>query len=136
MLTALIATALIESATLAPRPMACAFPAKAPDQDHIEIEMTARPSLKDLPGLFRVRMSIDGRALRASAQPIGATKDRDVLIRATRSGTVHYALGVDERGLAALNVVLQGETGDAASQTTRIGRCRGHERYIRNWTHH
>ena len=96
MLVSLILTTLIESVTLAPRPISCSFPAETPGEKPIEIVMKARPSLKDLPGLYRVEMSVDKRKLKAAAQPIVSTETRDVLVRANRNKTVYYAVGFDE----------------------------------------
>ena len=133
MLVSLIVTTFLESYSMAPGPMACTFPAMEPDQRPIEIEVSAQPSLKDLPGLYRVRMDVDGHGLNAAAQPITGTKGRDVLVRASGLKGMLYAMGFDDNGAAALNVVKLAEAGEPEAEMSRTGNCRNYERYIQSW---
>lgn len=137
MLVSLILTSLIETLPVGPAPMACSFHSEDPATASVEIVLKGRPSLKDLPGLFRVEMDVDDRTgLRAAAQPIEATAGRDVLIRAKRGDRIVYALGIDEGGDAALNIVW-GSIGEKPERrATMKGSCRNHEAYIRTWTSH
>ncbi len=130
----LVLLAMIETAGLQEPVMRCAFPALEEGHDPIEIVMKGRPSLKDLPGLYRVEMEINGTGIRAEAQPIIGTKERDVLVRANTGTATFYAVGVNERGTAALNVVWP-ETDEAPERRmTRAGQCWNYERYIQTWS--
>ena len=134
MVSSLLVTALIETLTQGPVPLHCAFPARGPDERPIEIVMQARPSLKDLPGLYRVEMAIDGTGYTASAQPIIGTSGRDVLVRAAEGETTFYAVGFDDNGAAAFNVVHAAEGDLPERQVTRRGVCQNYERYIQTWS--
>ncbi len=135
MLAGLIVTTLIESLALGPRPMTCAFPAAEPPEATIHVALRARPSLKDLPGLYRVELRVDDDdRLNGSAQPIASTDTPDILVRGSRGTSVHYAIGIDAEGRAALNIVWPETARRPERRITRTGRCRNHERYIRDWT--
>lgn len=116
-------------------PMACTFPAHDRGTKPLEIMVEAHPSLKDLPGLYQVGISLDGsRWLRAKAQPIGSTDGRDVMVRARQGASRFVTLGVDSLGRAALNISLSGEAGGLVPEFTRNGYCTNFERYINRWT--
>ena len=81
MLNALILFVLVETAT-GGTAINCDFPGEDVAQKPIHVVLEPRPSLKDRPGLFRVRMLMNGRiSLTGAAQPIPTTDERDVLIR-------------------------------------------------------
>ncbi len=135
MLEALLLGAVIETTGIGPKPLACSFPGAYPGEPAIEVTLTPRPSLKDLPGLFRVEMALTGGLrLPAAAQPITSTEGQDVLVRAGRAAGVHYTLGIDLEGHAAFNMLVHGSASEASREATRTGRCRNHERYIERWS--
>ncbi len=135
MLEALLLGAVIETAGIGPKPLACSFPGAYPGERAIEVTLTPRPSLKDLPGLFRVEMALNGGLrLPAAAQPITTTEGRDVLVRAGQTAGIHYTLGIDLEGHAALNMLVDGAPGEASREATRTGHCRNHESYIERWS--
>lgn len=134
MLTALIATALVETFQPGQGAMHCAFPARSPGDEPVEVVMRARPSLKDLPGLYRVELTVNGKPLRAAAQPITGTEGRDVLVRASRGESVFYAIGFDDNGTAAYNMVHAADGGVPDRQVTLTGFCRNYERFIHSWS--
>ncbi len=110
----------------------CNFPSANGNEETIHVILEPRPSLKDQPGLFRVMMSFgDEGSLRAAAQPILATDDRDILIRGTTRRKSMYTIGLREDGTAAFN--LQQLGAGTEDKTTRIGACRGHEAHIDRW---
>ncbi len=134
MITALIATALIETFTPGPKPMACIFPASAQHERPIELRLTARPSLKDSPGLYRVEFDLGGSLrLFGAAQPMTATAGRDIIVRAVQDQTRFYTVGIDDQGAAALNVQDTASTAESARAQTRTGSCRNYQRYIDTW---
>ena len=131
MLKALILT-LLSNSYGASAPITCNFPADADGEKSIYVVLEPRPSLKDQPGLFRVIMDLDGRGrLRAAAQPIHATDDRDILIRGMTRRKSMYTIGLREDGTAAFNI--QDVSKEEVEKTTRIGACRGHEAHIDRW---
>ena len=135
MLEALLLGALAETLSPGTSPVACSFPAATADEPAIELVLIARPSLKDLPGLHRVEMSVNGAIrLQANAQPIVTTEGQDVLVRATLGDTTHYTVGIDAEGRAALNVMVEDGADEAGQDTIRTGHCRNHERYIERWS--
>lgn len=134
MLTTLIVTALIDGFTIGPPLMACSFVGSEPGQEPVEIMMIGRPSLKDFPGLYRVEMDIDGRGFKGAAQPIIATEGKDVLVRARRGEDIFYAIGFDESGTAALNIVWGLAGDEPEKRATLTGSCRNYERYLQVWS--
>ena len=111
----------------------CTFPATHSEQKPIHIILEPRPSLKDQPGLYRVMMDFDGHlTVRASAQPILATTDPDILIRGITHKQNMYSLGLRADGAAAFNIQQQNEE-KLVDKRTRIGECRGHEVHIHRW---
>ena len=130
----LILLAMLETTAPGDREMHCTFPPDRPGDKAIEIVMQGRPSLKDLPGLYRVEMTINGNGIKAAAQPILGTEGRDVLVRAAAGDTTFYAVGFDDKGAAALNVVRTKEGQNPETQLTRTGYCRNFERYIHTWS--
>lgn len=135
MVEALLLGALVETMGLGPRPLACSFPGERPDETAIEVEVTPRPSLKDIPGLYRVEMAVNG-ALRlpAAAQPITATKGQDVMIRAAQDRTTFYTVGIDAEGRAALNVMVTEDPDTEPREATRAGHCRNYRTLIERWS--
>ena len=130
----LVLLAMLEATGLGGREMHCTFPPDRQGDKPIEIVMQGRPSLKDLPGLYRVEMKINGNGIRAAAQPILGTESRDVLVRAATGDTTFYAVGFDDKGAAALNVVWAKAGENPETQMTRTGYCRNFERYIHTWS--
>ncbi len=135
MLEALLLGAFLETQGLGPRPLACSFPGTEAEDRAIEIVVTPRPSLKDVLGLYRVEMAVNGGLrLKAAAQPIVTTDGQDVLVQARSGSTTHYTVGIDAQGRAALNVVIDERPEAEPREATRTGHCRNHERYIRRWS--
>ncbi len=132
MLGALIVTTLLDGIGFGQRPLACSFPPPEPVQTPITLTVIDRPSLKDLPGLYRAEMDVNDKiSLMATAQPLTAQGTRGAIVRAKVNETTYYVLGFDETGRAALNVTWD-ET--PPRQMTRTGQCRNYERYIRRWS--
>lgn len=135
MFDALLLGAVLETTGLGQRPMACLFPGQRQGEAPIEVVLTPRPSLKDIPGLYRVEMALNGATyLKAAAQPIAATEGRDVMVRATEGERTIYTVGIDDAGRAALNVLVTSNAEASGFETNRAGHCRGYERYIKKWT--
>ena len=76
---------------------------------------------------------MDGNDFNAAAQPITGTEGRDVLVRASGLKGVLYAMGFDDNGAAALNVVTLAPEGERRQEVSRTGNCRNFEGYIRSW---
>jgi hypothetical protein len=135
MLEAMLLGAFLETQGLGPRPVACSFPGTEAEERAIEIVLTPRPSLKDVPGLYRVEMAVNGGArLRAAAQPIATTDGRDVLVQARSGSKTHYTVGIDAEGRAALNVMIDERPEAEPREAMRTGHCRNHEAYIERWS--
>jgi len=133
MLVPLIVSSLLETLPVAPRPMTCMFTNVETEQDYVEVVLRGQPSLKDVPGLYRVQMHIDGRKLKAAAQPIAATDTQDVIVRANLGKETLYLLGIDSTGVAALNIVWRQVDETPERRASFKGKCRSHERYIQHW---
>lgn len=135
MVTALILTTLIETLGLGPRPIACSFPGPPGQEVPIEVVIRPKPSLKDIPGLYRVEMTVNEvLKLHAAVQPIFTTETRDVMIRAAEGENTFYTVGLDDQGRAALNIMITSDPDTVPHEATRTGRCRDFERYIRRWS--
>ena len=110
----------------------CDFPGEHTAERTIQVRLEPRPSLKDQPELFRVIMEMNGViSLRGTAQPIRATKERDVMIRGLRGTDASYTLGLREDGQAAIHVRTARDGDDGA--LTRTGACEGYEAHIERW---
>ena len=128
-------TTLLESFGFGPQPVACSFPAIKGDETAIEVVMHPRPSLKDLPGLYRVEMAVNGDLrLPAAAQPLATTPSRGILVRGVMDASVFYTVGFDANGAAALNVMWANATEEGPPrEITRTGRCTNYERIMDRW---
>ena len=134
MLLAFILTTLLETLGFVQQPLVCRFPPPQIGHETIKIATVERPSLKDIPGLFRVEVEVnDTITLPGAAQPITTTTQRDAMVRAVHGGTTFYTLGFDETGAAALNVLWAEATDAKPRELTRIGRCRNHDRHLDRW---
>lgn len=134
MLTVLVAM-MMQTLSLGPDgPIYCDFPSHDGASKMIYIELEPRPSLKDQPDLFRVAMKLNGKGpLRASAQPITSTQDRDVLIQGRSKQRYTYSLGLRDDGKAALNISKPGASSAEVIKTTRTGDCHGHRLHMQRW---
>ena len=100
----------------------------------IRVLLEPKPSLKDQPGLYRVMMRMDGGiALKALAQPIPGTEDRDVMIRGRQGKVAMFTIGLRDDGAAAFNIQKRVRTDADVVKQTRTGACRGHELHINRW---
>ena len=135
MVEALILGAMMETIGLGTRPMACTFPGTQVGEDAIEVVLTPRPSLKDLPGLYRVEMAVNG-ALRlpAAAQPITTTDQEDIMVRASDRPSRIYTVGVDAKGNAALNLLVRDDPNAAPHEAMRVGHCRNYQKALKKWS--
>src|SRR6056297_1549484 len=132
MLTALLLS-LAVIGTDGPPPFTCTFPSESEEQKPIRIVLQPKPSLKDQPGLYRVFMRFDEQvSIRASAQPIAATTDPDILIRGVTAKRNTYSLGLRADGKAAFNIQRSAEQ-NQVDKATRIGECRGFETHLHRW---
>lgn len=135
MFGALLLGALVDTIGVGGRPVACTFPGRTIEETSIEVVMTPKPSLKDLPGLYRVEMDVNGAfTLTAAAQPIRATDIQDVIVRGTRGDHTHFTLGFDANGQAALNIMVDDGPDQSPREATRAGQCRNYERAIQRWS--
>ncbi len=134
MLNTLILLVFVESAVAGGTGIRCDFPGEDQGETPIRVHLEPRPSLKDQPGLFRVMMEMNGRVLlKATAQPILATADRDVMFRGVQSGNTRYILGLRDDGWAAFHVQTGAGADGGADAETRTGACRGYEPHINRW---
>ncbi|MEL6643696.1 MAG: hypothetical protein AAFQ79_07150 [Pseudomonadota bacterium] len=134
MLMAFILTALLETLGFGPQPLVCRFPPAEIGHQTIKIAATERPSLKDIPGLFRVEVMVnDTISLPGAAQPITTTELRDAMVRAVQGRTTFYTLGFDDTGAAALNILWAEDTASEPREVTRIGRCRNYNSHLDRW---
>lgn len=84
--------------------------------------------------MFRVMMMMNDRlSLKAAAQPILSTEDRDILIRGTTRRKSMYTIGIRDDGNAALNMQTRDARTNDVSKSTRVGTCHGHETVIERW---
>ena len=135
MFGALLLGAMVDTLEMGGRPVACTFPGRTYNEETIDVVLTPKPSLKDLPGLYRVEMAVNDRfSLSASAQPIAATDSQDVIVRARSDGEAVYTVGFDAAGNAALNILVRGATEADALEATRAGHCRNYERALERWS--
>ena len=108
----------------------CNFPLEDPGKPALNVELRPTPSLRDKPGLFRVRMQVGAREpVQATAQPIHDTKGRDVAVTAKGSDDLYYALGLNHDGMAALNIRM----GGTKASETLFGTCEGATRHMERW---
>lgn len=134
MLNTLIVLALMESAATEGSAIRCEFPGRDMAQTPMYVLLKPKPSLKDQPGLFRVMMHVEGRSpLKAIAQPIPGTDERDVLIRGTLGHSAKYTVGIRDDGSAAFNMQTRKSDDGSVNKQTWIGKCRGIETYINRW---
>lgn len=134
MLNALILVAFVETFGTGPTAIKCDFPGEAMTQKPIQIVLEPRPSLKDRPGLFRVAMVLNGQtSMKALAQPIAGTDDRDIMIRGISRRKSTVTIGLRDDGAAALNMKTRKSGSDEVSQSTRLGECRDFETHINRW---
>lgn len=128
MTKALIVSMIMEALASDTAAIKCEFPAESNTQKAISVTLEPRPSLKDQPGLFRVMMDLNGAvSVRAAAQPITSTDDRDVLVRGVTARKSIYTIGLREDGVAALNMKTK------SADTTRVGACRNFETHFNRW---
>ena len=134
MLAAMLLGATIEAYEPQSGPIHCTFPARDVAAQAIEVTLDPRPSLKDQPDLWRVMMEMNGRlSLRASAQPIHTTAERDILIRGVTQKKSTYIIGLRADGTAALNMATRVAGQADPRKELREGVCRGHETHIDRW---
>ena len=131
MLNALILFVFVESAATENGTIRCEFPGKEGNEKPIHVVLEPNPSLKDQPGLYRVMMELNGRpSLRALAQPITTTAERDVMIRGLHGETTLYTVGLRDDGTAALNLKFGRSRDELENKLTRTGECRGFEAHL------
>ncbi|MEO0694056.1 MAG: hypothetical protein AAFY90_14405 [Pseudomonadota bacterium] len=134
MLLAFVLTTLLETLGFGPQPLVCRFPPPQIGHETIKVVTVERPSLKDIPGLFRVEMEVnDTITLPGAAQPITTTSLRDAMVRAVQNNATFYTLGFDETGAAALNILWAEDASQPTREITRIGRCRNYARHLDRW---
>ncbi|MDJ1008109.1 MAG: hypothetical protein QNJ13_09835 [Paracoccaceae bacterium] len=109
--------------------IACTFSGDDRADPVLTVTLEPVPSLKDRPGLYRVMMVVEGAKVRANAQPIAATVEPDVMIRAKAGAETYYTIGLREDGAAALHVAHSG------AGRTLTGRCQRHEPWFPGWLH-
>lgn len=134
----LISAMLLSSAigTYEPQkePIQCHFPSVDAASQAIRVTLDPRPSLKDQPELWRVIMQMNGKlSVRASAQPIDGTRERDILIRGVTKRKSTYIIGLRDDGTAALNMATRMDGNGDPRKETRQGVCHGFEAHINRW---
>ena len=134
MVNALILLGFVEFFASEGTAIRCEFPSQDMTEAPIRVLLEPRPSLKDQPGLYRVMMRMDnGTALKALAQPITGTEDRDVMIRVRQGENAMFTIGLRDDGAAAFNIQKRVRSDDGVLKQTRTGACRGHEMHINRW---
>lgn len=134
MVNALILLVFIEFLANEGTAIRCEFPSPDMTEAPIRVLLEPSPSLKDQPGLYRVMMRMDnGTALKALAQPITGTEDRDVMIRVRQGERAMFTIGLRDDGAAAFNIQKRVRSDDSVLKQTRTGACRGHEMHINRW---
>ena len=112
--------------------MTCSFPPNADDKGPtIAVSVTPMPSLRDLPGLYRVRLDVN-RTLQMQGTVERVTKsDLDaVVLRGASDRQFHYAIGLHRSGEAVLSIQAPVDLPPAS----RPGHCIGHDKPMRHWT--
>jgi hypothetical protein len=133
-ITALLMSSAVQAFEPNQGPIHCTFPSEDVAKRAIEVTLEPKPSLKDQPGLWRVMMEMNGRlSLKASAQPITGTFERDVLIRGVTSRKSTYIIGLRDDGTAALNMATAVTGSGEPRKELRSGQCRGYETHINRW---
>lgn len=128
MLKAMIVTMVMEALAPGTEAIRCEFPSDDNTKQPISVVLDPRPSLKDQPGLFRVMMDLNGAlSVRAAAQPIMTTDERDVLVRGITPRKSVYTIGLRDDGMAALNMKTE------SADQTRVGACRNFESHFERW---
>ncbi|MDA8586125.1 hypothetical protein N9L47_07590 [Rhodobacteraceae bacterium] len=113
-----------------PGDITCTFAAKDGSRAVLDVALRPTPSLRDLPGLYRLNMRVGTRdAMPATAQPNLGTKARDIALTAKSADNLIYALGFGQDGQAALNIRL----GGTGIDETLFGICQGATPYIDKW---
>ncbi|MGR3756175.1 MAG: hypothetical protein ACU0AT_02960 [Tranquillimonas sp.] len=130
-MTALLLTALLNSITTTPKPLACVFPAEGADAPQtISLSIEDNPSLFDSGSWFQVRMNLtDQGEMKGAAGRFTAADSWDVLIRGRKDDSTRVAVGLRKDGVAVLKMAA-----DGSDETTRVGKCRDFERYLKRWT--
>ena len=130
MLETIALVAMLQSVQNQTEGIHCLFPADDGGGKTLQVVLDPMPSLKDQPGLYRVFMEIEGQVtLKAAAQPIATTEDRDVLFLARHGQDSVFTLGVQENGQAALSQ----RTSQTSKAKTRLGVCAGAAQHINRW---
>jgi hypothetical protein len=134
MLKAMILTLIVDTLGMGSDDIKCNFPGNESTDKPIQVVLNPRPSLKDQPGLFRVIMEMNGAmSVRAAAQPIDSTTDRDIIIRGRTAGKSIYTIGLRDDGNAALNMKTRRADDPDVHEATRVGTCRNYQEYIDRW---
>ena len=135
LLNALILTVFVDfTGQMGSTAIHCDFPGATPEDKPIRVVLDPHPSLKDQPGLYRVMMDLNGLvSLKAAAQPIQTTEDRDILIRGARGKAATFTIGLRDDGRAAFNMQTRGAEDANVKKSTRIGACRGYEAHLNKW---
>ena len=134
MVNALILLVFIEFLASEGTAIRCEFPSPDMTEAPIRVLLEPKPSLKDQPGLYRVMMRMDGgTAMKALAQPITGTEDRDVMIRGRQGKAAMFTIGLRDDGAAAFNIQKRVRTDADVVKQTRTGACYGHEMHINRW---
>lgn len=117
---------MLQSVQLHKADIHCDFPSPIEGGKNLRVLLDPMPSLKDQPGLYRVILRVEGNTpLKAAAQPVNSTPDRDVVIRAKTAPETTLSLGMRDDGTAALTLT--------NTATTRIGACTGLTPHINRW---
>lgn len=132
MLGALAIIAMLQGLNTPGGAIECVFPPSKPGSESVRVWLEPAPSLKDQPGLYRVLMTFgENITLKASAQPIASTDERDMLIQARGARQTIITLGLRDDGAAALNMRSEGSAENQPK--TRIGACSGASPLIDRW---
>ncbi len=111
--------------------ISCTFPpTKSDPGPAIVLGVTPTPSLRDLPGLFRVTLDFGGKhPMRGTVQQARASNHDAVILRGTSKQHFRYAIGLSRTGQAVLTIQAPANVAPASRQ----GLCIGHDKPMQRW---
>ena len=111
--------------------MTCSFPPNAGDKGPtIAVSVTPTPSLRDLPGLYRVRLDVNQTLhLQGTVRRALNTELDAVVLKGASDRQFLYAIGLHRSGEAVLTIQAPVDL----PPSTRPGRCIGHDKPMQHW---
>jgi hypothetical protein len=112
-------------------PISCAFKGMdvADPELRINVEPVADP-FSSTPGLYKIRLALQGEDIRGSAVPFLKSDARDVVMRAVTANKTTYIIALRDDGTAIMKS--KGAKADAVVET-RNGICENFEAHLNQW---